>query len=55
MKNDFHIDRITGSHYILYNPKTLKRVVLPYHKKDIPKGTLFSILKASGLSLENFK
>lgn len=54
-KNNFEIDHTTGSHYILYNPETSKRVVLPFHRKDIPKGALFSILKEAGLSKEDLK
>jgi len=31
-----------------------KRVVLPYHNKDLKKGTLPSILKQAGLSIDEF-
>src|SRR3972149_1931329 len=31
-----------------------KRVVLPYHNKDLKRGTLQSILKQAGLSLDDF-
>lgn len=45
----FKIDHITGSHYILYHPETGKRVTLPFHSKDLPRGTIHSILKAAGI------
>jgi len=48
-ENGFELDHQTGSHRIYYNSATKKRVVVPYHKKDLPKGTLISILKQAGL------
>jgi len=47
-------DHITGSHVIMYHPKTQKRAVVPYHLKDIRKGTLLSILKESNISRQEF-
>lgn len=49
VQNGFELDRQTGSHRVYYNSATKKRVVVPYHKKDLPKGTLNSILKQAGL------
>lgn len=48
-KEGFFIDHTTGSHYILYHPRTKKRVSVAYHAKDLPKGTLQAILKESGI------
>ncbi|MBU0731904.1 type II toxin-antitoxin system HicA family toxin [Patescibacteria group bacterium] len=42
-------DHQTGSHKIFYHPKTKKRAVVPFHVKDLPKGTLLAILKEAGL------
>ncbi len=42
-------DRVKGSHHIYYHPITKKRVIIPLHKKDLPKGTLFAILKQAGI------
>lgn len=53
-KNGFEIDHITGSHYTLYCPDSKKRVTVPFHTKDLPKGTLLSIIKSSGISREDF-
>ena len=52
-KAGFEIDHITGSHYILYHHQTNKRIVVPFHCKDLPKGTAHSILKAAGIFLKN--
>ena len=51
----FGLDHSTGSHFILYNIKTKKRAVVPYHIKDLPKGTLMSILKEAGISRKEFE
>jgi predicted RNA binding protein YcfA (HicA-like mRNA interferase family) len=53
LKNGFAIDHTTGSHYILYNERDNKRVTLPFHAKDLPKGTIYSILKSAGPSKED--
>lgn len=51
----FKLDHSTGSHFIFYNPQTKKRVVVPYHAKDLPKGTLMTILKEAGISRKEFE
>jgi len=39
---------------VYYNPEKRKRVTIPFHRKDIPKGTLISILKQAGIEREKF-
>ena len=51
----FKLDHTTGSHFIFYNPQTKKRAVVPLHRKDLPKGTLMSILKEAGISKEDIR
>ena len=51
----FQLDHSTGSHLIFYNSETKKRAVIPFHKKDLPKGTLLSILKEAGISKEEIR
>lgn len=46
----FLLDHSTGSHFIFYHPETKRRVTVPYHSKDLPKGTLLSILKQAGIN-----
>jgi predicted RNA binding protein YcfA (HicA-like mRNA interferase family) len=47
-KHGWQLDRITGSHHIM--KKQEKTLTVPVHsKRDIPKGTLISILKEAGL------
>jgi len=49
LKNGFVLDHQTGSHRVYYNKETKKRVTVPYHRKELPRGTLISILKEAGL------
>ncbi len=48
-KNGFKLVRTKGSHKIYRNGVTKKLVVIPFHKKDLPKGTLLEILKQAGI------
>ena len=54
-KLGFVLDRQSGSHQIFYHSKTKKRAVMPYHLREIPKGTLSAILRESGVSREEFE
>ncbi len=48
-KKGFVLDRTKGSHHVYYHPETKRRVIVPLHKKDLPKGTLLEILKQAGI------
>ncbi len=49
----FFIDHATGGHYVLKHPTRRDlRVVVPHHAGDIKRGVLRSILRQSGLSVE---
>jgi len=48
-KRGFVLDRINGSHYIM--AKEGKIVSVPVHNRDLPKGTLMSIIKKAGINL----
>ena len=55
-KKGFILDKTKGSHKIFYHPETKRRVVVPFHKQDLPKGILHEILKQAGIDkkeLEN--
>ena len=47
-KEEFVFIRQTGSHAV-FKKKGNKIIIVPIHSKDIPKGTLISILKDAGL------
>ena len=54
-RKGFVLDRVKGSHHIYYHSETKRRVVVPFHKRDLPKGTLLEILKQAGISKEELK
>ena len=54
-KLGFRLDHKTGSHFIFYDAKTKRRVVIPFHSKDLPKGTIISILKQAGITKEELE
>jgi predicted RNA binding protein YcfA (HicA-like mRNA interferase family) len=45
----FILDRSHGSHQLWLHPVSHKRAIVPLRNKDIPKGTLFAILKQACL------
>lgn len=54
-KIGYSIDHQTGSHIILRNENPpYRRLTVPDHK-EIAKGTLRSIIRQSGLTVEEFK
>ncbi len=53
-KTGYVIDRQRGSHVILYHKQKGKRLTIPLHTKELPKGTLLSIIKQAGLTREEF-
>jgi predicted RNA binding protein YcfA (HicA-like mRNA interferase family) len=51
----FVIHHTTGSHQFLKHPsKPALRVSVPYHRKDLKRGTLRSILRQAGFTPEEF-
>ncbi|MBI4035564.1 type II toxin-antitoxin system HicA family toxin [Candidatus Daviesbacteria bacterium] len=54
-KLGFVEDRQSGSHKIFYHPETKTRAVIPYHLKELPKGTFKAILRESKISQEEFE
>lgn len=53
-KAGFVVDRQKGSHAVLFNKQNKKFVVVPYHNKDLKKGTIRNIIKQAGLTIEEF-
>lgn len=45
----FELDRVKGSHHIYYHSESGQRVVVPFHKRDLPRGTLRAILRQAGI------
>lgn len=55
IKLGFVEDRQSGSHKILFHPKTKARAVIPFHIKELPRGTLTSILRESKITKQEFE
>ena len=51
----FQLDHKTGSHYIFYDAKNKRRATVSFHTKDLPKGTLISILNQTGITKEELR
>ena len=54
LENKFYIRRQTGSHRIYHHVNTNAIVIVPFHSRDIAKGTVRGIIKQSKLPLEKF-
>jgi len=54
-RKGFVLDRAKGSHRVYYHSESKRRVIISYHNKDLPKGTLMEILKQAGISKEELK
>lgn len=50
-ENGFVFTRQSGSHAIFRHEEKQKKVVVPIHSKDIPKGTLKAILKDADINI----
>jgi predicted RNA binding protein YcfA (HicA-like mRNA interferase family) len=46
------LDRTSGSHLIYFHPVSRRRAVVPKHNRDMPKGTLLSLLREAGFTRE---
>lgn len=55
-RDGFEVLRVSGSHQILKHPdRTGSKVVVPVHgSRDLPRGTLRSILDQAGLTVAEF-
>jgi mRNA interferase HicA len=49
-KNDFVFVRQTGGHAI-FKKAGNRIIIVPIHSRDIPKGTLFGILKDANINI----
>ena len=48
--NGYYFRRSSGSHQLYFHPEKNKTVIVPVHgKKNLPKGTFYTILKQAGL------
>jgi len=55
LQNGFTFNHSTGSHRQYFNPQTRAHVTVPFHAREIPVGTLRSIVRQSLLSIDLFR
>lgn len=55
-RGGFRVERISGSHHVMRRPDvSASKVIVPVHgAHDLPPGTLRSIIKQAGLSVDEF-
>ncbi len=51
-QNGFVLDHTSGSHFIFFNSVSRRRAAVPQHNRDMPKGTLMSLLREAGFTRE---
>ena len=54
-KAGFQERRQRGSHLILWRPELERVVTVPMHARDLPRGTLMTIIRQAGLTEEEFR
>jgi predicted RNA binding protein YcfA (HicA-like mRNA interferase family) len=54
-RHGFIMDHSSGSHRLYFHPTTKRRVTVPFHRGDLPKGTLIAILKQAGIDREDLR
>lgn len=50
----FFLDHSTGSHRYYRHPNRPGVVTVPFHRRDLKRGTLLAILKQAGLTRDQF-
>lgn len=50
----FVLDHSTGSHRFFRHPAHAGIVMVPFHRKDLKRATLKSIIEQAGFSIEEF-
>jgi predicted RNA binding protein YcfA (HicA-like mRNA interferase family) len=54
-REGFVVHHVSGSHYVLKHPnKKHVRVTLPWHGRDLKRGTLGSIIQQAGYTVVEF-
>ena len=50
----FVVVRIVGSHYQLFNERTRRHTTVPYHNRELARGTVAAIVRQAGLTGDEF-
>jgi len=52
-RKGFILDHASGSPFIFYHPVSKRWAVVPRHNRDMPKGTLLSLLREAGFTRDD--
>ena len=54
-RGGFYVHHVKGGHYSLRHPdRPHLRVVVPFHRRDLPVGTMRAIIRQAGLTIDEF-
>ena len=53
-RGGFEIDHQSGSHVVLRRTSDGRRVVVPWHSRDLGRGLTLRIIKSAGLTRDEF-
>jgi predicted RNA binding protein YcfA (HicA-like mRNA interferase family) len=53
-RSGFTVKRQTGSHVILAKPELHRPVVVPMHRRDLPRALVLDIIRQAGLTVDEF-
>ena len=53
-KFGYEVDHQTGSHVALWRESEDRRVIVPFHNRDLGRGLTLRIIKSAGLTREEF-
>ena len=53
-RGGFEVIRIVGSHYQMFNERMRRHTTVPFHNRDLPRGTVAAIIQQAGLTREEF-
>jgi len=51
----FFVHHVRGSHHYLHHPDNVVLISVPYHNKDLKRGTLQAILRQAGLTADELR
>ena len=54
LREGFVVHHVSGSHYLKHPQRTNLRVTLPWHGRDLKRGTLGSIIQQAGYTAAEF-
>lgn len=54
-RKGWEIDRVRGSHYVLVHPTFRRALPVPFHNRDLKRGTLSGIIRSAGITVDELR